>query len=220
MNIQKLPLEMIEHILNYSSFEDKLNLASLQDDVLNKALGKELVLFYQHVYRFLPCGRWFNPKDNKSYIIMLLPELFGLHVDFWTDSNRKRMCFNKLNGIRLVRRCMKLKLNINGEKIDEEDKVYHEEVVVRRVASAVLMTQNEFVYVFRFNMLSETMDVFQFLKGKKLVCKKKIIRKHVPKAWKYFFYFGCTVRLQKLKRFIRHEDDFFTKMCNQASDVD
>ncbi|KAG8156216.1 hypothetical protein JTE90_011126 [Oedothorax gibbosus] len=103
-----IPQEMISYILRFTSFKDKLILAGLQNDILNNALETEVVSFYNHVYRYLPCGKWFRPSETKCYDIRLVPELQALQIDLYSNSNRKRMCFNKKNGIRLVRKCRPL----------------------------------------------------------------------------------------------------------------
>ena len=131
--LDTLPLEVISHILRFCSFQDKLTLAALQNDTLNEALGSEVVTFYTRVARFLPCGRWLEPNEKKCYDIRLVPELGGLHIDFYTNSTRKRMCFNQRTGMRLVRKCRplldgrhELYFNKHAYYLDDERRVVKE----------------------------------------------------------------------------------------------
>ncbi|KAG8179054.1 hypothetical protein JTE90_010084 [Oedothorax gibbosus] len=192
-----IPREMISYILKFTSFDDKLILASLQNDTLNNALETEVVSFYKHIYRYLPVGIWFQPSEMKCYDIRIVPQLHALHIDFYSNSNRKRMCFNKKNGIRLVRKCQPLQdekhvLYFNKtsyhlddrramKKVDLVDDMYTHEWNNRRfwkvvsnfpTASALLFEENGHVLVYNFIHVSGNMYEFNF-KNKKLIWKKK-----------------------------------------------
>ena len=210
-----LPREMIERILTFCPYEDRMSVATVQHDALDDALGSRLVSLYRHVVRFLPCGKWFEASEKKFYDVRLVPKLQAVHVDFYANSNRKRMCFNRKNGIRLVRNCRLLRddetlyfnrhsyhLDVRGAEVGAtdsgDDTLTHNNEKYwkatthpdRRTASALLVAvRDERVLVFNFNMINKSMNIFIF-KNQKLLSKRKICRGHVSNTWFYYFCYG------------------------------
>jgi len=220
-----LPREMIEHVLTFCPFEDRMSVAAVQHDALDDALGSRLVSLYRHVVRLLPCGPWFEASEKKFYYVRLVPELSALNVDFYTNSNRKRMCFNRKNGIRLVRKCRLLRddetlyfnrhsyhLDVRSVEVGARDTLDSSDDTVthnnerywktttypdRRTGCACLFAARDGrVFVFNFNMINKSMNILMF-KNQKLLSKETICKDDVSKAWLHYFYFGRLDRLLK-----------------------
>lgn len=242
MSLTQLPHEMLTHILQFLSVEEHLVLVSLGNRVLNTVLGRRLVDFYHLVYRFLPSGRWFDSRDQKCHDVRFVPELLGVHVDLYANSNRKRLCFNKRNGLRLVRptsRRLRDDATLYVDRADsrmtdddgdsssfvaaeiqtnESDVTYtRHDRKYRRVCSPVskafVFVSHRSVHVNTFFMLSKTMHVYRF-ENHRLVSKQKIPRCRVyQRCWLEYFWTENDVRLRKFLRWTEQYDSETRKRC-------
>lgn len=110
MNFANLPFDVHLHIFQFLSDNEQIKLATLRNRKINWALRRRVLEFYDNVYKFLPCGIWFSPTEQKIYHIMFIDDLI-LNIDYYPMFTKKQLCFNKKKGLQQLKNFQLLKRN-------------------------------------------------------------------------------------------------------------
>ena len=172
MNLSNLPLDVLLHIVQFLSKTDQVKLAALQNQNINNALECDVLQFYDKVYKFIPCGIWFSPTQQKIYEITLKPGLV-LHINYYPMFTKKQLCFNKKKGLQLLK---------NFHLVDKNKQLYFNKTSWRIMDKSLVKKINGKLGIVRYmykNICYNTIDdyimrtnVCIFLDDKKVIVKK------------------------------------------------